>query len=143
MFQEVMSFGNGQYASQARRLLQDQAANSRPNTLASYNPRVREFREFCQAKFSNLRPYAIEQVTEEKLFGFLFYQAYRAKRQNGRKKEPKELLFDVVDFDRVMSQFNDRLNESDNVSIEINESAFNHPGIQNSNTDWHCICLIV
>jgi phage antirepressor YoqD-like protein len=126
-----MSFGHGQYASQARRLLQDQAAHARPNTIASYNPRIKEFREYCQAKFSNLRSYAIEQVTEEKLFGFLFYQAYQKKRQNGRKKEQQQFVFDPDDFDHVMSQFNDQLNQNDDVSISPDEHLFNHPGTQN------------
>jgi hypothetical protein len=124
-----MSFGSGQYASQARRVLQDQAAHTRPNTYASYNPKSKEFREYCQAKFSNLMTYAIEQVTEEKLFGFLFYQAYREKRLNGRKKERPEFTFDVQDFERVMAQYNDQQHRNESDTLSRDDEASNHPGI--------------
>jgi hypothetical protein len=43
---------------------------------ARYNPNAKEFCEYCQTKFSNLMTYSIDQVTEGKLFGYLFYQAY-------------------------------------------------------------------
>ena len=72
------------------RLLQLQADELKPNgTKLSYDPKIREFKEYCNALYGDTDFPA--QVTERKFFDFLYFQAFRSKR-NGRKKrkEPEE-----------------------------------------------------
>jgi hypothetical protein len=44
-------------------------------------------------------------VTEEKVFGFLYYQAYRPTRKRGRKRSLENVaIFDAADFRSVLEK---------------------------------------
>ena len=92
-----MSFTGGQYAAQGRRLLNDVNEIVPTNTKIAYAPFQAEFKGFCDSKHPNDQfPHC---VTEEKLFGFLWYQAYREKRPRNQKHD----TFDANDYDRVVA----------------------------------------
>ncbi len=92
-----MSFTTGPYAAQGRRLLNDAREIVPENTKLAYANFQEEFKGFCDAKHANDQfPHC---VTEEKLFGFLWYQAYR----NRRPRNLKHNTFDVDDYERVVA----------------------------------------
>ena len=97
-----MSYTSGIYGDQARRVLLENRAAIPTNTLVAYDNKEKEFIQFCEAKFPSTESGVhAGTVTEETAFGFLYYQTYRKVRKRGRKKD-LGMIFDVVDFDRVM-----------------------------------------
>jgi hypothetical protein len=92
-----MSFTGGQYAAQGRRLLNDVSEIVPHNTKIAYANFQEEFKGFCDAKHpADQFPHC---VTEEKLFGFLWYQAYREKRPKNKKHD----TFDLADYENVVA----------------------------------------
>jgi hypothetical protein len=96
-----MSFVNGIYAEQAQSVLNESNKNRKRNTQLAYDPKVEEFKLFCEYKYST-KPFP-HCVTEEKVFGFLYFQAYRDLRRRGPQFSFKE--FDVAGYERVMSGY--------------------------------------
>ena len=96
-----MSFVNGIYAEQAQSVLNESNKNRKRNTQLAYDPKVEEFKLFCEYKYST-KPFP-HCVTEEKVFGFLYFQAYRDLRKRGPQFSFKE--FDVPGYERVMSGY--------------------------------------
>jgi hypothetical protein len=61
-----------------------------------------EFRDYCSAIFTREPEDCRFTVSESKVFGFLFYQAFREKRKRGPNKKHH---FDEEDYTRVMNQY--------------------------------------
>ena len=109
-------FTNGQYSRQAQLVQQNEAAIVPENTLIAYEPKGQEFIQFCELVYgltgNNVVP--VVTVTEEKVFAFLFFQAFRPQRKRGRKRKQREedeiheqtietpVQFDKEEFDRVI-----------------------------------------
>ena len=111
-----MSFTSGAYAGQGWRLLNDSNEIVPNNTKLAYQNFQEEFKGFCEAKHPN--DHFPHCVTEEKLFGFLWYQAYREKRPRSQKHD----TFDLEDYEKVVS-----------AHPPDRESQFNEDEIQASN----------
>lgn len=71
------------------------------NTRAAYEPKVKEYREFCDHRFAHLPADSKYTVTSEKLYRFLFYQAFRKKR----KKRKRNSFFDKDEYEDIMSKY--------------------------------------
>ena len=70
-----MSYTSGPFALHAQQVLLEDRASRPNNTRLSYNNRVKEFIQFCEAKYSSESPaQSASTVTEEKLFGFLHFR---------------------------------------------------------------------
>lgn len=108
-----MSFTSGRFARQAQHVIEQEGRLSKKNTLLAYDNKGREFLEFCNAVFSHE---AIPTtVTEEKLFGFLYYQSQRSSRKRGRKTS-KTALFNLLEYNQVMS--NDSGHSFENMNLK-------------------------
>ncbi|MEY4861806.1 MAG: hypothetical protein RL059_1510 [Bacteroidota bacterium] len=111
-----MSFTSGIFATQAQRVLQDTRMDIPANTNKAYSPKEKEFLAFARQVFSNQALPDI--VTEEKVFAFLYYQAYRSKKKRGRKrKDTTMILFDVKEYDEVMA--NDQSDKVNMVGYDV------------------------
>ena len=93
-----MTFTSGEYAEQGRRLLNDTQEIVPKNTRLAYATFQEELKGFCAARYGHEQfPHC---VTEEKVFGFMWYQeAYRQKRTN----KSKHNVFDKDDYERVVA----------------------------------------
>ena len=98
-----MACTSGSFAVQAQRILHHEDQLTRRNTNLAYGRKGQEFLAFCQAVYSEHE--FPTTVTEEKVFGFLYYQAYRQARKRGRKRRNTGdvSLFDVDDFRAVLA----------------------------------------
>ena len=87
-----------------QRLNADTHDNRPPATDVAYAPKLREFLGFCEHFYSGnaFDGTSKHTVTAEKLFKFLFYQAYREQRKKGRKKKSKKQKDDNADGDEAM-----------------------------------------
>ena len=99
-----MSYTTGRFVQQARQVLVDDTAGTPENTLRAYDNKTKEYLEFCRHAYGNntdvlagLSPYTI---TEEKFFGFMYYQSRRAKKSGGCRKIVK---FNTADYDHYMT----------------------------------------
>lgn len=100
-----MSFTSGPFAVQAQRILDQEERLTRRNTKIAYDRKGKEFLAFCKAVYSSQD--IPTTVTEEKVFGFLFYQAYRPCRKRGRKRNASaDVIFDLEEFNSVINQEN-------------------------------------
>ena len=66
------------------------------NTTQVYDPKLLEFAAYCRQLYGNSESSVF--ITAEKVFGFLYYQAYREKKTTRSKGN-----FDSEEFDRVMA----------------------------------------
>ena len=100
-----MSFLQGQFGAHAQRVLLENEKNRPENTKAAYGPKQNEYKGYCEVIYSH-EPYPYT-ITEEKVFGFMYYQAYRAhfnvKKRNSNR-EQIHLNFDKADFNMVMAK---------------------------------------
>ena len=109
-----MSFTSGPYASHARAVLAQQDEFDKKNTLLAYNNKVSKFVGFCHSLFppSSAADNAAT-VTEEKLFGYLFFTSRRSVRNRGMRQQTRHAnsssssskqagMFDRAEYDRVM-----------------------------------------
>eukprot|EP00536_Pseudo-nitzschia_multiseries_P001748 jgi/Psemu1/3973/gm1.3973_g len=118
-----MSYTSGSFATAAQLVATDDTDGIPRNTKLAYDRKGTEFIQFCQTTIFENTDYPLT-VRGDKVFGFLFYQAYRARRKRGRRKVrmeqeqdvsegmPKQspTLFDAEEYLSVMAQFNDQLN---------------------------------
>ena len=101
-----MSFTSGQYAAQAQRVLCDALLDIPLNTNKAYKPKETEFLQFARTVFSD-HPIP-DIVTEEKVFAFLYYQAYRRPKKRGRSKRGQNRnVFDLAEYNNVMEMSRD------------------------------------
>ena len=71
------------------------------NTRRAYEPKQKEFLEYCHHKFRN--DDNSELITFEKVFGFMIYQCYRTKKD---KKWVSGSRFRIADFNEVIGRVN-------------------------------------
>jgi hypothetical protein len=110
-----MSFTTGIFSQQAQNVLNDSRVLEKENTNRAYDGKAREFEEFCESVFSSLPDHCRKTVTEEKLFGFLYYQSFRQQRSRGIKRNSQgssRQTFDIYDYNEVMNHPN-RLSQLD------------------------------
>ena len=97
-----MSFTSGIFATQAQRVLRDTRLDIPINTNRAYGPKEKEFLAFAREIFSNQALPDI--VTEEKVFAFLFYQAYRSPKKRGRRRrDSNQAVFNSDDYREVLA----------------------------------------
>ena len=76
------------------------------NTLRCYQPKKLEFFQFCDSVYhQDVQP---EIITGDKVFTFLFYQAYRQKRTNRQRISTTDshvVRFDRASFDDVIEKY--------------------------------------
>jgi len=114
-----MSYTSGPFALHAQQVLLEDRASRPNNTRLSYNNRVKEFIQFCEAKYSSESPaQSASTVTEEKLFGFLHYQSRRplcprrkkssyCKRKVGRRSNADEGMDEDLNLEDDDGIFNE------------------------------------
>jgi hypothetical protein len=76
-----MSYTSGKFSKHAQKVLKEDIDGIPKNTRLAYDSKAREFLGFCKCVYGNMESYNVCTVTEEKLFAFLFYQAYRNERK--------------------------------------------------------------
>ncbi|KAG7362818.1 centromere DNA-binding like protein [Nitzschia inconspicua] len=76
----LQTFGEVARFRQAEIVNQLYNENMRANTARSYEPRVEEFKAYCDVVFSGLGPERRYTVTHEKIYPFMFYQCFREKK---------------------------------------------------------------
>ena len=141
----MSSFTTGQYAAQARSVLDEYHRSRPPNTIKNYQRYAEEFHEFCEAKY----PHDVfkQQITEEKVFIFLFYLAFRKKR-SGKKRKVSDnegvptKRFDVREFNEIVHRSGDNLFVSmtqQEAEMECNEKV----KYQALNTCWSALVDIL
>ena len=79
---------DGRYSQCARRLLTEELEHTPDNTKLAYDKKELLFVNFCNQMYKDSTNYGEypSLVTEEKMFGFLYYQSRRAKTKTGKKK---------------------------------------------------------
>ena len=101
-----MSYTSGIFAKAARQVQQDDNNGIPFNTQLAFGQKGEEFLEYCTSIFSCCG-YSTQIVTEEKVFGFLFYQSYRMQRKRGcKKRQVQTKNFNVDNYHTVMAKYN-------------------------------------
>jgi hypothetical protein len=95
-----MSYTSGVFAQHARNVLAERELDVKKNTFLAYNRKAEEFKAFCNKLYSNDAYPTL--VTEEKVFGFLYYQSHRTPKTRGRSTETRE-AFDYAEYERIMA----------------------------------------
>ena len=75
---------------------------TKKNTALAYNPRVIEYKQFCQAVYGHSE-YCMH-MSREKVMKFMYYQAMRNKRNQGGKKVGERVDFDFAEYTRIMAE---------------------------------------
>jgi hypothetical protein len=104
-------FNHGHFVAQGRRVLADSRELVPINSKNAYKNIQIEFKDYCRQVPVFATSELPEAVNEEKLSGFMFYNACRPKRPKSRKHD----FFDKEDYDQVLedppadrtSQFSD------------------------------------
>lgn len=100
-----MSFTSGIFASHARQVLIEESENQKTNTDQAYESKAEEFLNFCDAIFPSSESAANSRtVTEEKLFGFLYYQSRRPKRKRGKRNVSTSGSFNADEYNEIMGR---------------------------------------
>jgi hypothetical protein len=97
-----------------RRAVNTQSEKNRPaNTKAAYNPKERQWNDFCQKVYPSEADAVRQRLTRHKVYRFLFYHAYRSrykrggKRKRGEEEEEDETKFNLVDFKNLEDYYQD------------------------------------
>ena len=87
-----MSFTSGAYASHAQQVLREDQEGTPANTLKAYEAKATEFLQYCKLNHkSNDMAIPATTVTEEKVFGFLYYQSCREVYKRGKNVKMLDL----------------------------------------------------
>jgi len=79
-----MSYTSGKFAAQAKQVAADDKAGHPENTILAYRRKMAEFLDFSRYAFpSEVDGIPSTTVTEEKFFGFLWYQSRRHQQPRG------------------------------------------------------------
>jgi hypothetical protein len=71
-----------------------------------YDPKVHEFRAYCNHRMYNKDPATKYTITYIKTHEFMFYQAMRPRRKRGGKREQDKLpTFDCKESDHILSEY--------------------------------------
>jgi hypothetical protein len=131
-----MSYTSGPFALHAQQVLEEDHGYRPNNTSLCYNNRMKEFIQYCLAKYSgpDLAVQNATTVTEEKLFGFLHYQcrrlirprckksSYRNRSKSGSNdadKDDDDGLFNEAEYDFYMRPENINLCASKPVGYSV------------------------
>ena len=97
------------YGHVGHRILHEDEKNSRRKTALAYDPKEEKFLLYCPLYMKQLEEYTTalwpwglitESVTEDKVWGFLFYQTHWDKRiQGGRLKASEKRIY-ARNFDK-------------------------------------------
>ncbi|KAG7370192.1 centromere DNA-binding like protein [Nitzschia inconspicua] len=100
----LQTFGEVARFRQAEIVNQLYNENMRANTARSYEPRVEEFKAYCDVVFSGLGPERRYTVTHEKIYPFMFYQCFREKKTPASRgaKIPR---FNLDDYIAIHSKY--------------------------------------
>ena len=101
-----MSYTSGKFAAQAKQVAADDKAGRPENTILAYRRKMAEFLDFSRYAFpSEVDGIPSTTVTEEKFFGFLWYQSRRHQRPRGRPGQckPVEEQISKDDYESVIS----------------------------------------
>ncbi len=73
------------------------------NTRKAYEPKMKEYFEFCKTVYPNDPHFNI--LTREKMYRFMYFQAFREKKKRGgpRSLQANKPAFDVEAYDKVVS----------------------------------------
>ena len=87
-----MSYTNGIFAAHAKQVIEDDIEGTPANTIVTYERKTKDFIMYCE-KIHPTSSSGISSttVTEEKFFGFLFYQSRRSVKGKGRPKNVSEI----------------------------------------------------
>jgi hypothetical protein len=94
------------------------------NTQKAYEPKVNEYKDYCDHVFWFNDATVRYTVTSETLYRFMFYHVFRDKKPSLGKKRGELSSFDRADYDRVVSRYTSVLcsvesNLSDSVPTDI------------------------
>ena len=104
-----MSLLTGVYGRVDHHILHEKEKNRRRNTAIAYYPKEDEFLLYCPLYLKHLeestktpwpRGLSTESVTEDKVWGFLFYQAHQAKSKQGGRLKSGETSISTNIFDK-------------------------------------------
>ena len=80
-----MSYSKGIFAAHAKQVIEDDIEGKPANTVIGYNQKTKEFIMYCQQVHPSSGAAVSDTiVTEEKKFGFLFYQLRQSLQKKGR-----------------------------------------------------------
>jgi hypothetical protein len=79
------------------------------NTSLAYDPKVKEYKAFCDHAFSFNDPCVRYTVNADSLYRFLFYHVFRNKKSSKGKKRGTQSTFDAPEYDRVMAFYTARV----------------------------------
>jgi hypothetical protein len=96
--------------SDLTRAVHHEARKTRPdNTTIAYDPKVAEFRGYCDAQYAHLGADVRYQVTPDKVYNFIFYQSHREKKKPGKGKrgerEKKAGVFSPGNYRAVIGRY--------------------------------------
>ncbi|KAJ3398967.1 hypothetical protein HDU80_008411 [Chytriomyces hyalinus] len=108
------------------------------NTRLAYDRKGAEFLAYCRDIFAEQ---AIPiTVTEEKLFGFLYYQAHRPQCKRGKKRGGSAVVFNRKEFNFVMHTSSQQSHTSEPVEQSDENSAIKKAAYKNLN-QYYCTIL--
>jgi hypothetical protein len=92
-----------------RAVHQQQMQNRRDNTSIAYDPKVLEFKRYCDCQYPHEPEFVRHLVSPDKVYNFMFYQAHRDKRKPGRQKRDAPVsefgAFSNHDYDSVIGRY--------------------------------------
>ena len=109
-----VKFVGGAFHYESQQVLRESKSHKVKNTKRAYDPKILEFRQFCDSIYGN--DYLAQIVTEEKNFAFLFYQAHRVKKQTKSQRSCTDSgvsRFDHNDYDEVTKQIRQSYEKTD------------------------------
>ena len=79
------------------------AYGKKKNTSLAYDPKVLEFKQFCDCVFKGRSITTRYDVDQNKVYGFFLYVAFRESKKRGRRKSNsvKTPMFDVNEWNRI------------------------------------------
>jgi hypothetical protein len=89
----------------AQMVRQVNLASRRPNTAKAYDPKAREYYDFCNYKYLLLPIDQRYTVTSDKLRSFLTYQAFREKSKRGGRKKGVVESFDSAEYNVICTKY--------------------------------------
>jgi hypothetical protein len=75
------------------------------NTTLAYDPKAKEYDTFCDHVYRDYPPSTRYTVGTEKVFLFLFYQAFRNKYKRGGLRKGVPHGFSTTDYDNVVAEW--------------------------------------
>ena len=72
-------------------------------TSKQYDPKIREYKAFCDHAYSNdTFPHSL---TKWKLYRFMYYQSFREQKKRGGRRRNPPPIFDAQEYDRIISYY--------------------------------------